>query len=255
LSYIHDEKRKENDMAYSWESERIILVSVSPDNLKQGTTIPAEWQQKLVCRACRGSGCSICDQLGYLTKKKMQSVQIQGEVVNGSWLRFIGAGDERPDLGGYGDAVIQIHIVGMEEPSALTPEMGSTVDQNELNDIFSQFFGSGFAGATPCNYTTLTLTKQEAKEGCRKHITIPITSICSACEGSGLNPNDPKSTCAYCKGSGHVVDTQRLPIPVPPNTKNKTIIKLSQVGDTKVHNGAIQTSDVAVTIKVKGFFF
>ena len=242
-------------MAYSWESERVIMVSIPSNKIKKGTIIPAEWQQKLVCRACKGLGCQVCSELGCFTKKKMQSVEVRDEIINGSWLRFVGAGDERPDLSGYGDAVIQIHIMGMEEPSSLSPELGSAVGQDDLSDIFSQFFGGGFGFVMPCIYASLILTPQEAREGCRKHITIPITSICSICEGSGQTPNDPNATCACCKGSGHIVNKRSLSVPVPPNTKNKEVIRLNQAGDTKVYNGEIRTGDVAVTIKIKRFFF
>lgn len=243
-------------MVYSWESERIIMVSVPPNKLKKGAVIPAEWQQKFVCRACKGLGCQACGQLGCFTKKKAQSVQVRDKITNGTWLRFVGAGDERPDLGGYGDAVIQIHIIGMEEPNSLIPEMGSTVGENDtFGDVFSQFFGGSFGFLTPCIYENITLTPQEAKEGCRKQITIPITSICGACEGSGLKPNDPNSNCEGCKGSGHVVNKQSLPVQVPPNTKDKEVIRLNKAGDTKVYNGEIKTGDVAVTVKIKRFFF
>ena len=246
-------------MAYLWESERVILVSVPSDKIKKGAIIPAEWQQKLVCRACGGSGCKICAELGYLTKKKTQSVQVQETLANGSWIRFRGAGDERPDLGGYGDAVIQIHIAGMEEPSSLPPEMGSTVglDSFGFEDIFSSFFGSNFSefSVMPCINESITITRQEAREGCRAYITIPVTSICGICKGSGLNPAAPQYSCDPCKGSGHVSNMQTLPVLVPPNTKNKEVIMLSKAGDTKLYNGEIRTSDVAVKVKIRRFLF
>lgn len=240
-------------MAYSWESEQIIMVSVSPDKIKKGTVIPAEWQQKFICRACKGVGCQTCGQLGYFTKKKAQSVQFRDKVSNGSWLRFVGAGDERPDCSGYGDAVIQIHIVGMEEPSSLAPELGGTTSQNDFGYIFDQFFGEGFE-PTPVS-AKLTVTSQEAKAGCAKHITVSTTSVCNTCEGSGIKPADSESICEHCNGSGHVVNEQKLLVSVPPHTKNNSFIRLSEKGDTKVHNGEIRTGDVVVTVKIKRFLF
>lgn len=77
-----------------------------------------------------------------------------------------------------------------------------------FEDIFEGFFGGGFKSSRPTKGAdlryNLTITLEEAAFGVEKTITIPRLQVCTACAGSGSEPDKPPATCPTCKGSGQI---------------------------------------------------
>jgi len=236
-------------MPYNWENEKIIVMSVNA-NVRKDTILPAKWLQKMICRACNGNGCPTCSSFGYFTKSQSQSVQVKDNIQNGTWLRFIGMGDERPDYSGFGDVVVLLHVLGMEVPSSVQPGLGSNnTDHNVFFPGFEDIFGN--SNLPEPVYFKLRITKQEAKEGCGKEITVNTFCPCKICKGIGVKPENPSVFCEGCKGSGCNTNSTNLLIQIPPKTKNNVRIKIEGKGNTAIINGNLRTGDVYAHIKVK----
>ncbi len=82
-----------------------------------------------------------------------------------------------------------------------------------FDDIFSAFFGRDRRGkrkgrrGADLRYD-ITLTFEEAIFGTRKELRFKRKTICSACNGSGVEPGYSKETCPLCKGRGEVYYTR-----------------------------------------------
>lgn len=89
---------------------------------------------------------------------------------------------------------------------------GFGFNQDDLEDIFSSFFGGSRKSRGPraekgadC-LVRLTLTFEEAIFGCEKSFKININEMCHECNGKGgLNPK----RCSKCNGTGKTVTQQR----------------------------------------------
>jgi len=93
-----------------------------------------------------------------------------------------------------------------------------------LDDIFEQFFGSGFGGFSNTSNraqaqkggsvrgsdleTKLRIDFDEAVFGTNKTIKYKRKSKCNVCKGSGAKNESSKKTCPTCNGSGQVVRVQ-----------------------------------------------
>jgi molecular chaperone DnaJ len=55
---------------------------------------------------------------------------------------------------------------------------------------------------------SLSITLEEAAEGCEKKISIPRDDPCPTCDGSGAKPGAKTIPCPNCKGKGQVVSKQ-----------------------------------------------
>lgn len=95
----------------------------------------------------------------------------------------------------------------------------------DFGDIFSSFFGggfggfgSGFGGGNTANrpiegddvLTRVTLTFEEAVNGCKKDISFRHLEACPDCKGSGAAPGSGAETCPQCHGRGQVVVQQNM---------------------------------------------
>ncbi|HEX9805004.1 MAG TPA: molecular chaperone DnaJ [Candidatus Dojkabacteria bacterium] len=90
-----------------------------------------------------------------------------------------------------------------------------------INDIFEQFFGSGFGGFSSGRREStgavrgadieanISISFEEAVFGVEKIIKYKRKSTCPDCEGSGAKKGSKKSTCPECKGSGQVTRVQQ----------------------------------------------
>ncbi len=82
-----------------------------------------------------------------------------------------------------------------------------------MDDILNSFFGMGGMGASRSrNAPTqgsdlayeLTLTFEEAADGCEKSFAFNRLEQCEVCGGSGAKPGTSPKTCPTCGGSGQV---------------------------------------------------
>jgi molecular chaperone DnaJ len=83
-----------------------------------------------------------------------------------------------------------------------------------VEDIFEQFFGAGFGGATRSNRRAprrgadlrydLTLSFEDAIAGVDQEIEFTRAETCETCQGSGAEPGTQPQRCPQCKGSGEV---------------------------------------------------
>lgn len=92
----------------------------------------------------------------------------------------------------------------------------------DLGDIFENFFGGGFGGATRTRNpngpirgadvrVSIPLDFMEAVKGAKKKINITQQQVCSDCGGSGARKGTAPETCSDCGGTGQTRVTQRTP--------------------------------------------
>ena len=75
----------------------------------------------------------------------------------------------------------------------------------DLDDIFSQFFGTGRGGrrgGAADLRLELRLSFQEAAFGCTKDLAYEAPRACGDCGGSGARPGTSRTVCDDCGGSG-----------------------------------------------------
>lgn len=87
--------------------------------------------------------------------------------------------------------------------------------EDVLGDLFGDFFGGGrrsrnrAARGDDLRYD-LEISFEDAARGCEKHISVPRTSTCEACTGSGAKAGSTPETCSGCGGAGQVRFQQGL---------------------------------------------
>ena len=88
-----------------------------------------------------------------------------------------------------------------------------------MDDIFSSFFGGGAGGrggrgaqqrrAGRDMAITLTVTLEEAAQGCKKTISYDRLATCEDCHGTGRAEGAKETQCSRCHGTGYVTTVQR----------------------------------------------
>jgi molecular chaperone DnaJ len=79
-----------------------------------------------------------------------------------------------------------------------------------FDDLFGEFMGGGGRQQRGGNNRgadlryNMDITLEEAFNGKAAKITIPTTSVCDGCEGTGAEAGSQPSTCATCQGHGKV---------------------------------------------------
>ncbi len=81
--------------------------------------------------------------------------------------------------------------------------------EEALGDLFGDFFGGGRRSRSRASRGDdlrydLDIAFEEAARGCEKRISIPRTTSCEVCEGSGAKPGTTPETCSKCNGAGQV---------------------------------------------------
>ena len=84
-------------------------------------------------------------------------------------------------------------------------------------DLFSMFFGGGFAGGRPSTPPThgrdmgaqVVVTLEEAASGADKEITYTRDATCGKCDGTGAEEGGSVVTCPDCGGTGQRVTTRQ----------------------------------------------
>ena len=87
----------------------------------------------------------------------------------------------------------------------------------DFGDIFSSIFGGGARGASRANMpedgddllARVSITLEEAAEGCKKEIKYARVENCPDCGGSGAEKGTKPETCPQCKGRGYVTVQQQ----------------------------------------------
>jgi molecular chaperone DnaJ len=85
---------------------------------------------------------------------------------------------------------------------------------SSFGDIFEDFFGFGTerrkAGPRkgPDFRYDLTISFMDAAMGKEMEIEIPRLEACGTCKGDGIKPGTKKETCAACRGTGQVTQSQ-----------------------------------------------
>lgn len=212
------------------ENDKVIIIDIESDKMKRGSEVLADWEQKWICRYCHGSGCQHCNSSGFIKQDKRQSFIIIDDIKikNGSWIKLVGCGDQRPDLRGFGDVIILIHESSKKINDMLRPELGYTYNSNTAV------------------VRTLKLKRSEANVGCVKNINITIKEVCGNCLGSGKT----MSVCNTCNGNGTLNLKKELFIVVPPNTKSgNRMISRGKGGLQIVETGWGIRRDVIIMIK------
>ena len=107
--------------------------------------------------------------------------------------------------------------------AAFDPAQGGTGFSGDFGDIFGGFgdiFSSFFGGGTSSRRSNgpvrgddeivrVTLTFEEAVNGCKKDVTFRRIQKCAECGGSGAAKGTEPKTCGKCNGTGRVRVTQR----------------------------------------------
>ncbi len=86
---------------------------------------------------------------------------------------------------------------------------------SSFGDLFSDFFGGGFAGfsraqgprAGRSHKVVVEMTLREAARGVTKKIELTRQEPCAACHGTGGREGAEPQTCAYCRGQGRVIQS------------------------------------------------
>ena len=86
----------------------------------------------------------------------------------------------------------------------------------DISDIFSSFFGSGFgSGARTARSEVgediqreMTLSFMDAAKGCKKTFSYTRNEPCSSCRGTGAKGGTAYTTCGKCQGKGVVQQIQ-----------------------------------------------
>ena len=94
----------------------------------------------------------------------------------------------------------------------------------DLGDIFSSFFGGGGGRSRRANpnaprrggdaAAAVTISFEEAAEGCRKQVDVSLIETCRTCGGSGAEKGSTPATCPVCHGTGQETRQQRTPFGV-----------------------------------------
>ncbi|MGE0200209.1 MAG: molecular chaperone DnaJ [Candidatus Melainabacteria bacterium] len=87
----------------------------------------------------------------------------------------------------------------------------------DLSDIFSAFFGGGFASSRRSGgpqrgddlRVDLTLAFEEAVFGCKHELRVNHLIGCTTCTGSGSAPGSGPSSCSTCGGHGQIRQTSQ----------------------------------------------
>ena len=91
----------------------------------------------------------------------------------------------------------------------------------DFGDIFSSFFGGGGGSSSSRRrgpmrgsdvLTHLTISFEEAVNGCKKDVSFDHVEACSDCHGSGAASGSAVETCSVCRGSGQVTVQQNSPL-------------------------------------------
>jgi molecular chaperone DnaJ len=121
--------------------------------------------------------------------------------------------DKRAQYDRYGEAAFEGGGGGFDFSSAFA---GGAFEE-VLGDLFGDFFGGGRRGASRSRSTRgddlrydLEIGFEEAARGCEKHISVPRTTSCETCSGSGAKPGTTPESCPACRGAGQVRFQQGL---------------------------------------------
>ena len=92
---------------------------------------------------------------------------------------------------------------------------GSPFTATQAEEIFRQFFGKDMGGVfngmfgdgfqqTAVNELRLSLSFDEAVQGCTREVSVRVQGVCDRCHGYGGEPGTKEQKCPYCRGSGEV---------------------------------------------------
>lgn len=92
---------------------------------------------------------------------------------------------------------------------------GSPFTASQAEEIFRQFFGrdmgfgdmfggQGFSSGSDVTQLSLSLSFDDAVQGCTREVTLRVQGVCDRCNGYGGEPGTKEQKCPYCRGTGEV---------------------------------------------------
>ena len=88
--------------------------------------------------------------------------------------------------------------------------------------------GTGFAMRGQDIEAAIELSLEEAHHGGTRTITLQKTAVCSTCNGSGVQENQP---CATCRGMGVMMRPTTLEVTIPAGVRHGSVIRLAGQGE------------------------
>lgn len=104
-----------------------------------------------------------------------------------------------------------------------------------LNDLFEQLLGGrGRGGGARTRRgqdvrAEVELSLEEAYHGVTREFSIPMAQPCPTCQGQGIIGQG--AVCTQCGGAGHIEQTKRLQIRIPPGVRTGAKIRAAGQGE------------------------
>lgn len=129
-----------------------------------------------------------------------------------------------------------------------------------LNELFESLFGGGRTVRTKQTRPkgedvefALELSLEEAVQGGKRTIVLPIEDLCTNCGGSGLmrdsyNPGKMATNCSHCKGRGRLQRNRKIEVSIPVGVREGQRIRLAGQG-SEGSSGA--RGDLYLLVRVK----
>ncbi len=155
-----------------------------------------------------------------------------------------------------------------------------------VGDIFSEIFGAAAGGSrarrgpqvfrgNDVSYS-LEITLEQAVNGAKTDIRVPVWDECPTCHGSGCKPGTGKKTCPHCRGTGtinmshgflqvqqtcpecrgegRIRSTKTLEIEIPAGINHGQRIRLAGKGEPGMNGGPCGDLYVEIFIKPHDIF-
>ena len=139
------------------------------------------------------------------------------------------------------------------------PQASQGAGAFDMGDVFNQFFGGGFGGATqgPIPRTQpgrdalaqVSVDMKTAIFGGVVRTPISTYGLCQECGGSGAQKGTSPVTCPVCNGHGRVHTRREVGVNVPAGVADGSRLRLASQGEVGEGGGAAGDLYVDITIK------
>lgn len=122
------------------------------------------------------------------------------------------------------------------------------MDTKELNEIFTTYLINTKSKRSRNIVTICKITKQQAKTGLIKTITVNLANTCNCCGGTGKKEEYKTEECIACKGAGIIQEETNTIVGI---LKLKTMCNNCKCKNCNGTGFTYNTKDVVVTIPPK----